>query len=251
MQNNKKFPTPKNPLQVDLEFFGKLNTPKHADAFFRKAGENQESQSVEALREIYDETLTGKNFVRIEDKVQKFLDKIRNADNSGYLRHLMNMLVSDGIIVAEKNERGRRIYRKHPQIERTHDLLKAYHDRKGELSKAYDEIMSKPNGVRIEGKRKRHPKDRNPMSYAYVCSLEFSTNKHSQPTVRIDKVLPIHGSTPRVPRNAYIIGYTVPGWLKGPVKTALSQIEAAEKKANESKPVELEVVKDTKKEAAA
>jgi len=215
---NQKNRVPKNPLKVDLGFFGKLDTKKDANAFFREAEKNQDDQSVDELREIYNEILVNKNFVRIEAKVKKFLDKITNADSSGYLKHLMSLLVSDGLIISEGNGNGRCIYRKHPQIERTYDLVKAYNNRKRELSKAYNKIMSKPNGVRVEGAKKRHHRD------------------------EVAKTLPLFGPVPRVSRNTYIIGYTVPRWLTGPINKALTQIKTAEKKAGESKPVELKVV---------
>ena len=91
----------KNPLEVDLGFFGKVNTNKvPADKFFVHAENSQGFEDVEPLRQQYNDILESRNIPRIEEKVLQFLGKIQGAESAGRLKQLMRNLTAEGLVEA-------------------------------------------------------------------------------------------------------------------------------------------------------
>lgn len=116
---------------------------------------------------------------------------------AGDLKKLMNDIAGEGLIIAESQDNGKKIYyRKHPKVERTQAIISEYAKKKSELSKKYNEIISKPNGIRIDGRKSSAKGDKRAGSYSLILTVDFGENKHGQETVRITDFLPVHGPTP-------------------------------------------------------
>ena len=213
----------KNPLEVDLGFFGKVNTNKvPADKFFVHAENNQGGfEDVEPLRQIYNDILENRNIPQIEEKVVRFLGKIQGAESAGRLKQLMRNLTAEGLVEAQNGRDGRPYnYKRHPQIQRTDDLVKAWKVRKRQLSDKYQEIINKPNGIRVRGETKL-PRAHRPVSFSLVCLLDFGKNKSGHDTVTITDLLPVHGPNIGTAKTTYVIGYSAPDWLT----PAISQVK--------------------------
>jgi hypothetical protein len=227
---HKAAPKQKNPLSVDLGFFGKLdeNGGTSSKKFFNKIEKTQDPETVQQMRDLFQEALENNTFPRIERQIQNFLKKQTTAESAGRLKQLMRNIASEGLVSPKENHEGKVTnYRRNPDIDRTGLLVNGYHKRKEELKKRYAEIMNKPNGVRVEGFVGKQ-------RFAFVASIEFGENKNGQETVIIADILPLHGPPPSDLKASYVVGYSVPKWLKGQL-TSIKQKVAKAKNREEEK----------------
>ncbi len=222
----------KNPLEVDLGFFGKVNAPKvPADKFFVRAENNQESESVDALRQCYNDILAEHNIPRIEQLITRFLKKIRDAESAGKLKQLMRNVTAEGLVEAKTGRDGRPYhYKPHPRIQRTHELANAWKKRKKELSDRYQKLIGQTDSIRVTDQIKPARAHR-PASFSVVLNLKFGQSKKGQETITIKDCLSVHGPTVAIKGSTYITGYSAPQWLE----KAARQVKAKLKKQEEEK----------------
>ena len=221
----------KNLLEVDLGYFGIINYPggKCESEFFKSLETRHiNKELIEVIREKYNDTLENEIYPEIEKKIKNYLQKISDARCSGDLKKIMNQIADEGLVAVESQWNGKKIsykFWKHLQIERSNDLITAYTKKKNELSKKYNEIISKPNGIRINGRKSPSKGDKRAGSYSLVLTVDFGENKHGQETVRITDFLPVHGPTPEFDSRTYIVGYSVPNWLKEKISEIKQKIK--------------------------
>jgi len=230
MENRK--PKPNNTsssMEVDMGSYGKVNFPNGpSKEEFLKALENRQINTglVQTFRERIDDWLENEVYPKIEKNIQTYIQKISDARSSGDLKKIMNEIVNEGLVLTENSDGGKKVYyRKHPKIERTQAIITAYSKKKNELSKKYNEIISKPNGIRINGRKSPSKGDKRAGSYSLVLTVDFGENKHGQETVRITDFLPVHGPTPEFDSRTYIVGYSVPNWLKEKISEIKQKIK--------------------------
>ena len=227
----------KNLLEVDLGFYGKVNSPNgpSASEFFKSLEAKQTNKDlIQTLREKYNDVLENEIYPEIETKIKNYIQKISGVRCAGDLKKLMNDIAGEGLIIAESQDDGKRVYyRKQPKLERTQAIISEYSKKKSELSKKYNEIISKPNGIRIDGRKSPAKGDKRTGSYSLVLTVDFGENKHEQETVRITDFLPVHGPTPEFQDRTYIIGYSVPAWLKHKIPEIKQKIQEAKNKIKE------------------
>ncbi|MBN2096587.1 hypothetical protein JW752_04315 [Candidatus Peregrinibacteria bacterium] len=223
---------PKNPLEVDLGFFGKINNKRvSADKFFLRAENNQDAESVEALRQCYNDILVEHNIPRIEQLVTRFLKKIQGAESAGHLKQLMRNVTAEGLLEAQTGRDGRPYhYKPHPQIQRTSDLARAWQERKRKLHDRYGDIVKQPGSIRVTDQITL-PRAHRPTSFSAVLNLTFGKSKNGQETVTIADCLPVHGPVVAIKGSTYISGYSAPQWLEN----ATRQVKANLRKQEEEK----------------